>query len=165
MTDAPAPDRTLEQRRLLLEQVEGRLRIQFEEVDGLDRKATTVLAATGVTLGLVINNASTVATSPVGVQWFYYGALGLLAVALVAGVYALWPRHLMVVPEPKPLLEQHAGSLPEFTIGELVSTKAAAYERNVVLTKAKGDRVRLQMVLLALGGSLLVTAYVLERLV
>lgn len=58
MTDASSPDPWEPQRRLLLGQIEGRLRVQFDELDGLDRKATTVLAATGVTLGLVVNNTT-----------------------------------------------------------------------------------------------------------
>src|SRR5688572_13156410 len=90
VTEAPPLDRTLEQRRLLLEQVEGRLDVQFDELDGLDRKATTVLAATGVTLGLVINNASDFASSPCPVPWVFYGALVVLAIGLIAGVVAMW---------------------------------------------------------------------------
>jgi hypothetical protein len=165
VTDDPPPDRTLEQRRLLLEQVEGRIKIQFDELDGLDRKATTVLAATGVTLGLVINNAGHFVSSPRPVPLVFYEALVILAAGLIAGVLAMWPRNVEVVPEPKPFLEQHGTSLPEVTVGELVSTKALAFTRNHGIARRKGDRVRIQMVLLALGGSLLVGAYILERLV
>jgi hypothetical protein len=165
VTEPQPQDRTLDQWRLLLEQVEGRLKVQLEEVDGLDRKATTGLAGTGVLLGLVVNNVDSAAKSPDPVPWVFYGALAVLALALVVGVSALWPRKLWVVPEPTPLLAQHASSQPERTVGELLSTKAAAYDLNVKITGAKGDRVRVQMVLLALGGGLLVVATLLERLV
>jgi hypothetical protein len=165
VTDAQPPDRTLEQRRLLLEQVEGRLEVQLDELDGLDRKATTVLAATGVTLGLVINNASDFASSRYPMPHVFYGSLVVLAAGLVAGVVALWPRDVQVVPDPGPLLEQHGTGSPEATVGELVSTKALAFAGNHAIVRRKGDRVRAQMVLLALGGSLLVSAYILERLV
>jgi len=165
MSDTPTQDGTLEQWRLLLEQVEGRLKIQFEEVDGLDRKATTGLAATGVILGLVVNNVDSVIKSPDPVPLVFYSALIVLAAALVMGIYALWPRKLWVVPEPTPLIAQHSAGRPEHTVGELLSTKAAAYDLNVKLTDSKGDRVRVQMLLLAIGGALLVAAYVLERVV
>jgi hypothetical protein len=165
VSETPPPDRTLEQRQLLLEQVERRLEIQFDELDGLDRKATTVLAATGVTLGLVINNVRDFASSPCPVPWVFYGALVVLAVGLIAGVAAMWPRNVEVVPDPEPFLEQHGTNLPEATVGELVSTKALAFAANHKIARRKGDQVRNQMVLLALGGSLLVGAYILERLV
>jgi hypothetical protein len=165
VTEAQPLDRTLEQRRLLLEQVDGRLRVQFDELDGLDRKATTVLAATGVTLGLVINSADTFASDPSVVQVAFYGALFVLAVGLIAGVIALWPRDIQVVPDPGPFLEQHQTNLPEPILGELVSTKALAFAENQAIARKKGDRVRIEMVLLALGGSLLVGAYIFERLV
>lgn len=165
MIDAPPPDRTLEQRRLLLEQVEARLKVQMDEFDGLDRKATTVLAAAGIVLGLVINNASDFARSTGPVTWVFYGALVVLSVGLVAGVFALWPRDVQVVPELGPFLEQHGTSLPEHTLGELISSKATAFKVNGDVARTKGERVRLQMVLLALGGGLLVGAYILARLI
>lgn len=165
MADAQPQDRTLEQRRLLLDQVESRLQVQFDELDGLDRKATTVLAATGVTLGLVINNAGSFASSPGAVPWAFYGALVVLAAGLIAGIAALWPRKVQVVPDPGPFLEQHQTSMPELILGELISTKALAFAENHPIARTKGDRVRVQMLLLAVGGSLLVGAYVLERLV
>ena len=165
MIETPPPDRTLDQRRLLLEQVEGRLKVQFDELDGLDRKATTVLAATAVTLGLVINNTSHFASTPYPLPWVFYGALVVLAAGLIAGVAAMWPRDVAVVPDPGPFLEQHQSKLPEWTVGELVNTKALAFATNHPIARRKGARVRFQMALLALGGSLLVGSYLLERLV
>ena len=86
MTDASSPDPWEPQRRLLLEQVEGRLRVQFDELDGLDRKATTILAATGVTLGLVVNNTDDFAKAKDPVPFLFYAALVVLAAGLIAGV-------------------------------------------------------------------------------
>lgn len=164
MIAAPSSDSILNQRRLLLEQVDGRLKVQSDEMDGLDRKATTVLAATGVVVGLIVNNTDHFATSPDLVSWVFYGALVVLAAGLVAGVRALWPRDFIVVPEPGPLLDAHATKAPEETMGELLTTKAEAFRLNVPVTKTKSNRIRVQMVLLALGGGLLVGAYVLERI-
>jgi hypothetical protein len=57
MVDSSTPDATLAQRRLLLEQIESRLRVQFDELDGLDRKATTVLAASSECHSLTLNSS------------------------------------------------------------------------------------------------------------
>jgi hypothetical protein len=164
MADGSNSETTLAQRRLLLEQIESRLRVQLDELDGLDRKATTVLAATGVTLGLVVNNAGGVSSSPAWVSFLFYSALVVLSAGLVQGILALWPRRIQVVPDPGPLLEQHQTSPLELIIGELVSTKALAFAINHPIARLKGDRVRLQMVLLAVGGTLLVASLVVERL-
>jgi hypothetical protein len=163
MPDGSTSDATLAQRRLLLEQIESRLRVQFDELDGLDRKATTVLAATGVTLGLVINNAGSLDNAPALVGFMFYSALVVLAAGLVQGILALWPRRIQVVPDPGPLLEQHQQSPLELIIGEVVSTKSLAFAINHPIARLKGDRVRIQMVLLAVGGTLLVASLVLER--
>jgi hypothetical protein len=165
VTDSSLPDPWEPQRRLLLEQVEGRLDIQFDELDGLDRKATTILAATGVTLGLVVNNTSDFAMANDPVPLLFYGALVVLAIGLIAGVTALWPRDVEVVPDPGPFLEQHGRNLPLAILGELTSTKALAFANNHGVSRTKGNRVRAQMLLLAAGGSMLVGAYVLERLI
>jgi hypothetical protein len=163
--DAAPSDRTLEQRRLLLEQVEGRIGVQFDELDGLDRKATTVLGATGVLLGLVINNAGHFASSPLPVPLAYYAALLVLAAGLIAGVVTFWPRPIFAVPELRAFLDQHGTRFPEDTLGELISTKAKAFDDNKPVVKTKGTRLRVQLVLLALGGGLLVGAHLLERMV
>jgi uncharacterized membrane protein len=165
MTDPPAPDRTLEQRRLLLEQTEARLTLQSDAIDGLDRKATAVLASTGVLLGLVINNTGHFAASSWPVPSVFYAALIVLAVGLIAGVHALWLIPFWAVPEPGPLLAQHSNRTPEETIGELVTTKAEAFRLNTVKGQIKVDRLRRQMFLFMSGGGLLVGAYVLERFI
>ncbi len=164
MTDTSSPGRTLEQRRLLLEQVDARMRAQSDEWDGLDRKATTVLAANGVILGLVINNAGSFAASPPVVSLAFYASLAVLAIALVAGIRSLWPRAFAVVPEPQQFLDQHAKQSPEQTMGELASTKAKAFGDNKAAASTKVGRVRWQMALLALGAGLLVSAYIIERI-
>jgi hypothetical protein len=165
VTDAPSPDPTLDQRRLLLEQLDARMETQSDELDGLDRKATTVLVATGVLLGLVVNNARDFPTSPPLLPLALYGSLAVLAVALFAGVWSLWPSRFAVVPEPGPFLAQYATRMPVDTMGELLSTKADAFNGNAKVARKKANRLRFQMVLLAVGGGLLVGAYILERLV
>ncbi|HET9754900.1 MAG TPA: hypothetical protein VFP66_00225 [Candidatus Limnocylindrales bacterium] len=63
------------------------------------------------------------------------------------------------------MLHKHATNTPEETIGELLTTKAEAFERNTPVTRTKANRIRAQMLLLMAGGILLVGAYVLEVLI
>ena len=91
-TPSPGP----EQLRLLNDLVQSRLQLQTDELDSLDRKATTVLAGTGVLLGLVVNNVATFATSVSPVPpWLFYASLVCLAPGLLAGLWTLWPRREM----------------------------------------------------------------------
>ena len=73
---------------LLLEQVEQRMKNQRDEWDGLDRKATTILATTGVLLGLVAANAKAFGATPSpGPAAFVLAAAALALRSLPA----LWP--------------------------------------------------------------------------
>lgn len=164
MIEPPVSDVTTTQRRLLLEQVEGSLKVQSDAHDALDRKVATVVAATGFLLGLVINNTSDFAAARDGVTFAFYLALIALAVALVIGLAALWPRPFGLVPEPEPFLEKHATKLLPEIVGVLISTKARVYGDNKEVARSKYKLLRWQTFLLAVGGVMLVAAYVLERL-
>jgi len=145
----PLPD--LDHLRLLLEQVDERVKYQRDEWDGLDRKATTILATTGVVLGLVVSNAASfVATPPPG-QVLFVVALFVLVAALAVAVVALWPREFQVVPEPRPFLDGYASEPTGYTIGRLVQTKAGAFEKNVDAVRWKLYCVRTQMCLVTVA--------------
>jgi hypothetical protein len=118
----PLPDR--DQLMLLLEQVEGRLGSQREEWEGLDRKATTILGATGVVFGLVVNSAEPVTpASDVGPR-VLLSALIVLVGGVVIGIMSLAPRRIANVPEPTPLITDYAGVSTDLTLGTLITTKA-----------------------------------------
>jgi hypothetical protein len=157
------PDR--DQLRLLLEQVDARLEIQVRSLESLDEKATTILGATGVVLGLVLASGDDFSSANQPVPAFYYGALVALAIGLVIGVKTLWPQGLSVVPEPKVLVNDYYGRSLEQTIADLLPTKRDAFAENVELSEAKGRGLRVQMVIVAVGGILLVAAYVLVKVV
>jgi hypothetical protein len=163
MSDAPLPD--LEHLRLLLDQVDQRIADQRDEWDGLERKATAVLATTGVLLGLVVNHAEAfVATRSPGPTLFVV-ALTALVGGLIAGVMTLWPRRFTAVPEPGPFLDRHSGAATDFTMGTLVSTKADAFKANLPTLRRKLWLVRTQMGLLSGASVLFVVVVVLGEVV
>lgn len=150
--------------RLLREELAGRSRLQAEEFDGLDRKGTTTLAANGVVLGLVLSNVENftgvAGWSPV----LFNLALILLAIGLVLGTLELWPRAFHVVPRPRQFVTKYYAKEVDETMAMLLSTNLRAFERNEGLARQKGRLLRGQMLLLAIGGSLLVTSYLVKEL-
>jgi hypothetical protein len=153
-----------DQLALLREEIGARARSQADELEGLDRKGTTTLAANGVVLGLVLNNVEdfhgVTGWSPV----FFNVALGVLAVGLVLGVAQLWPRGFRVVPKPRQFLDRYYGKNSSYTTAKLLSTNLLAFERNEGLSKQKGWLLKGQMITLAGGGTLLVLAYLVKEL-
>lgn len=165
MTDSAAlPDP--EQVRLLNDLVQARLELQRDELDSLDRKATTVLAGTGVLLGLVVNNVDAFAhATSQAAPIFLYSSMVSLALGLVAGLWTLWPRHIQVIPHPTNLVEQYYARHPADTLPEILSTRRTGWEKNKPVVERKSWRLKIQIGLLAAGGVLLVVAYVLNKVV
>jgi hypothetical protein len=149
---------------VMADEMRTRLGVQLAELDGLDAKATTVLAAAGVVLGLATGAAKDLATAVAPAPLLFYGALVVLGIDLVLGVWALWPRKAKVVPEPGPFVDGYYSKTADETMAALIVARRDAYEQNVSLTSDKGDRVRVQMVLLAVGGLALISAYLVQRI-
>lgn len=157
----PPPD--LDRLRFLLAQVDDQMAHQRDEWDGLDRKATTVLATTGVLLGLVVNNAGALGRTPSPGPSVFFLALAALVVALGAGVVALAPRRLTDAPDPEPFLSGYADKELGDTIGTLVSTKAGEYRKNGDTIHSKLLAVRVQMTLVLAAGILLAVLLVIQE--
>ncbi len=65
---------------------------QLAQIDGLDTKAATLLGFVGVVLALLLGR------SDLGTRWQLLVAALLLAIAVLALGYALWPRSFRVNP-------------------------------------------------------------------
>jgi hypothetical protein len=156
----PSVNPPTEQLDLLSSEIEGRLEAQAKEVEGLDRKSATALAATGVTLGLVINNADQFVSVLSGPRNVFYISLVLLASALICGVGCIWPREAKVVPAPRRLIEGYYAKSRDHTLAVLVSTRLRAFELNKNISKNKNAWLRWQLFLLGIGGAGLVAAFV-----
>lgn len=120
-----------EQLELLAAELEGRAEAQSAEVEGLDRKASTALAATGVVLGLVLNSVSQFRDAAWQPRSLFLGALVALAAGLVSGVGAIWPRRVKIVSAPRRLIE-----------GYYAKSRANTQEGHVAprLRRLQGDR-------------------------
>jgi hypothetical protein len=140
--------------------------VQMDELDTLDRKATTVLAGTGVLLGLVVNNLDRFPNPAVlAASVAFYGSLLLLALGLLAGLWTLWPRRIQVIPHPPRLVEQYYSRHPDDTLPEILSTRTQGWKDNVPAVDRKSRGLKFQISLLAAGGVLLVAACILNKVV
>jgi hypothetical protein len=153
------PDR--DQLELLLGQVDQRIQNQRDEWDGLDRKATTILATTGILLGLVINNVDDLSGTPTPGPSVFFLALVTLVAALGAGVIAMFPRRFGDAPDPQPFLDLYAARPTDETLASLASTKAGEHTKNTATVRLKVQAVRTQMVLVMAAGVLLAVLLVI----
>jgi len=93
---------TVEHLTLLEREMAAALTRQREAWDGLDRKGTTIMATTGVLLGLVVNNAETFQAYRDPAPTAFGVALAMLVLGIDAGLATLWPRAFTVVPVNRP---------------------------------------------------------------
>jgi hypothetical protein len=162
-TVSPSKYPPREQLVLLNEELSGRAALQSDEIEGIDRKASTMLAGTGVVLGLVVNNVGQFQGEIPEARYLFFGSLAVLAVGLVAGVFALWPRRVRVVPEPRGLVEGYYAQDHDHTLANLVSIRLRALEENKNFSRHKVLSLRAQMLLLAAGGIGLVLAFIAKE--
>ncbi len=160
MAGANHPSR--EQLILLNEELRRRADLQWEEMDGLERKAAAILAGTGVVLALAVNNAEGVQGS-LEPRCLFVVALISLMVALAGGVAVLWPRPIATVPSPQRLLEYRSREHDE-TLDTFVLTRAHAVEGNDQKVAAKAHALRVQMVFFGIAAACLVLASVASPL-
>jgi hypothetical protein len=122
-----------------------------------------MLAGAGVVLALLINNVSEFQNATAEARYLFFGALFALAAALIAGVVALWPRRVKVVPSPRGLVEGYYARDHDDTLASLVSTRLHAAELNKNLSVGKWWALRFQMVLVAIGAIGLVFAFLVKE--
>jgi hypothetical protein len=161
--DEPRANPPREQLELIDAELRGRAEAQSAEVEGLDRKASTTLAACGVVLGLVLTNACQFHDAAWAARSLFLGALVALAVGLVAGVGAIWPRRAKIVPAPRRLIEGYYTKSRPDTLAVLISTRLRAFEDNKNVSRSKVLWLRAQMILLACGGIALVLAFAMKE--
>jgi hypothetical protein len=149
-----------EQLDLLAKELDSRVKSESAEYEGLDRKATATLAATGVVFGLVINNADQFAASLSGPRNLYNASLVLLVLGLVAGVRSMWPRRAAIVPKPRNLIADYYKRQRDDTLAALIATRVEAFGLNANIADGKLKWLRFQMGLLCCGGIALVVAFI-----
>lgn len=90
---------------------------QADELEGLDPKATTVWAANGVVLGLVLNSYNLFESSSALVYSVSVGSLVGLGSGLIAGIATLWPVSRNIVPRPGRLIQGYYAKDKTETLG------------------------------------------------
>jgi hypothetical protein len=148
---------------LLNEELQQRAELAADEMEGLDRKATPMVAGTAVVLGLGVNNVDLFRGLPCEPRYLFFGALVALMGALVAGVVTLWPRKAKVIPSPRGLVEGYYAKDHDETLANLVSARLHAAELNKNLARGKIWALKAQMFLLAVGAASLVLAFLLKE--
>lgn len=146
---------------LLYANLKESLTLQIAELDGLDSKATTLLAPIGVLLGLGLNTANKLGPSGLSRGLFYTGLFALL-LALLAGLMALRLRTVIVAPVASGLWPKYALMSTEEMLAIECSTVTAAFERNAGIRGRKRPWILGEFFLLGSGGLLLTAGYAIK---
>jgi hypothetical protein len=141
---------------LLYAEVKGRLDTQRHELDDLQRIVAIVLAAGGVVLGFAGSQFPGPHSYHDKVVLFVL-AVVVLALGIVAGGAALWPRGEKTTAEPGPLIDGYASAATNVMYFDLIQAARRAYELNESFgtRRLRSRLVRLQLGFLALGSVLL----------
>ena len=89
--------------------------------------------------------------------WLFVAAVVVLALGIVVGGAALWPRRVKITPEPARLIDDYVSTATNIMIYDLIQAGREAYEQNAAGGAAtwRSRFVRLQLVGLAAGAMLL----------
>jgi hypothetical protein len=110
-------------------EVKERLALQRTELDDLQRIIAIVLTANGVVLGFA---GSQFPIGPHHVRFFLLvAAVIVLAVDIVAGAWALWPkRAIKTTVDPATLVEEYSAAATNVMLYDLIAAARTAYEQN-----------------------------------
>lgn len=137
-------------------EVKERLALQRTELDDLQRIIAIVLTANGVVLGFA---GSQFPSGPHHAKFFLFvAAVAVLAVDIVAGAWALWPRRaIKTTVDPATLVDEYIAAATNVMLYDLIAAARTAYQQNedIGIQKLRSRLVRSQLLLLALGALLL----------
>ncbi|MGH7721293.1 MAG: hypothetical protein ACRENL_00470 [Candidatus Dormibacteria bacterium] len=153
----------LEHLQVVYTEMQRALDRELAEADGVDRKASTLIAVTG---GLFTLAFAGIKLHPLsgGVKACYDVGLGLLFLSLIAAGLILFPRTYTSVPRLGGLWPSYATTGTEEMLADLCSTLADAERRNRAPRRWKNWLGRGQAVLLLMGLALLGIALVFSVL-
>lgn len=145
----------------LYAEVKARLDLQRAELDDLQQIVAIVLGGGGVVLGF----AGARFPGPHAHHatfWLFFAAVVVLALDIVAGGAALWPRGEKTTAQPGPLVEGYLSVATNVMLFDLIAAARQADEINEAAGpwRLRSGLVRLQLLGLA-GGAVLLTAGVI----
>jgi hypothetical protein len=141
----------------LYAEVKARLDLQRAELDDLQRIVAIVLAAGGVVLGFAGAQFPGVHANHAKF-WLFLAAVAVLALDIVAGGAALWPRVEKTTAQPGPLVDGYLSVATNVMLYDLITAARQAYEINEAAGpwRVRSGLVHLQ--LLGLGGGAVLLA-------
>ena len=154
---------------LIYSEVKERLRVQYDGIDALDRKAGTILTFSSVIIAVAAGLRFTtldqdVASKVVFLLFFSLGAL-LYALTVWFAVNAYSAVTLRGDPEPRPLRDNYMFKDPVYTKRRVLSNLIESFEFNAARLRPKALNVNVAMRLVFLETILLAAALVLDRAV
>ena len=138
-------------------EVKERLVLQRTELDDLQRIIAIVLTANGVVLGFA--GSQFPSSGPHHAKFFLLvAAVAVLAVDIVAGAWALWPkRPIKTTVDPATLVDEYSAAATNVMLYDLIAAARFAYQENedIGVQKLRSRLVRSQLLLLGAGAILL----------
>jgi hypothetical protein len=139
-------------------EIKNRLDLQRTELDDLQRIVAIVLAANGVVLGFAGSQFPFGPSRAVYTIVIFVVAVGLLALDILVGVWALWPKQVIkAMVEPPALVDDYVDSATNEMLFDLIAAANAAYQGNesIGIRKRRSRLVRTQLLLLGIGALVL----------
>lgn len=144
----------------LLQLVAAGMEGQGDEFERIERKATTILATTGVLAGLAVNGAARLARGSIATVLLGVGLVVLLY-GVVCGILVIWPESTKGANDPERLLVTGYNPPTSRLLAGAVSAIAEAARLNRVggLVRRRNRWLRRQLRALVLGVLFLLLAY------
>lgn len=133
-------------------EIKNRLDLQRTELDDLQRIVAIVLTANGVVLGFAGGQFPSDSNHVKLVVFIV--AVAALAVDIVVGILALWPKDdVKTLVDPQVLVDDYAGSPTNVMLFDLIAAANSAYKQNedIGIRKRRSRLVRAQLFLLGVG--------------
>ena len=161
MRQLPPGRPSREHLELIYRELKDQLTLQLADLEALDRRATVVLAPVGVLIGFALNSAKELTVAPSSRAAFALGLVTLVT-ALLSGIAALWPRHVVVAPRPTRLFPAYVAITTEDMLARECTAVVDAFERNARTRRAKIPFLYGEFVMLVMGTIALAAAYALQ---
>jgi tetrahydromethanopterin S-methyltransferase subunit G len=152
----PAEDDARKLLELFNGEISQRLGRQTQASDRVDAKVTVLIGLVLTSIPLLVGKRH---LSPL---WGLV-ALALALIAVCCGVACLRPRDFIEVPPPAAWVTAYKRSTYNETIGALIGTRVAAFDKNEIQRKAKVRWWQLSLLCLLLAGAALLTAALIGR--
>ena len=147
------------------------IEVQFRQIDGLDTKASNLLAATGIVLSVLISgqilsiflNSKTGSPEYVMADYVLLGSASLFTlVSVILGVIALYVRHYKLSPDPRIIRTEYLNWTEEQTKLQILDNLILNFEDNAKTLSKKAALLQYGFTLFGFGTALLVIIFIVN---